>query len=149
MGLDEEFKDAATIAADAAKSALDALLNGEEVAEPQIYDDLFTYYDIFLRELQARSFKEKTPEQTQAQIITYLTVVEGLMSIRSQKNQLFAQKLSMYDTYPLFFTPPQEPSPEEQMAMQEQIMGAPMPMGSGGPPEPPGKPPENPDQVPQ
>jgi len=127
LGLDESFKNAATISATAAKSALEGLLSGEEISEPQIFDDLLIYYDIFLRELQSRSFKESVPSETQENIIAYLTVVEGLMSVRAERNQLFAMKLQEYDTYPLFFTPDQSPTPEDVQSLR-------MGMGGEGPP---------------
>ncbi|RLA65478.1 MAG: hypothetical protein DRQ88_09360 [Epsilonproteobacteria bacterium] len=143
LGLDDAFKDAATIASTAAKSALESLLEGDEVAEPQIFDNLFITYDVFLRELQSRGFKEKTDSNIQNDIISYLTVVEGLMSIRAEKNMLFAQKLQSYDTYPLFFTVAMEGSPMERAGVDQA--GAEKEEGMGGQGVQPGTMPTPPD----
>jgi len=124
--LDDAYKDQATIAATAARSALDSLLNSEEVSPPELYDDLLTYYDIFLRALQERSYKDTGPE-IKKQIESYIKAVEMLMYERARKNSMFAQKMAMVDMFPIFFTIPQEPPPMAVAgmtnAMEEQTMG--------------------------
>jgi hypothetical protein len=126
LGLDDAYKDQATIAATAARSALDSLLNSEEVPPPELYDDLLTYYDIFLRALQERSYKDTGPE-IKKQIESYIKAVEMLMYERARKNSMFAQKMAMVDMFPIFFTIPQEPPPMAVAgmtnAMEEQTMG--------------------------
>ena len=126
LGLDDAYKDQATIAATAARSALDCLLEGEDTAPPEAYDDLLTYYDIFLRALQERSYKDQTNTDIKKKIQHYIKTIEMLMYERARKNQLFAQKMSMLDSFPLFFTIPQEPQPMQTMmgagAAQEHLM---------------------------
>jgi len=140
LGLDDAYKDQATIAATAARSALDSLLEGEVVADPELYDDLLTYYDIFLRALQERSYKDKTNPEIRKKIEHYVKTLEMLMYERSRRNQFFAQKMSMVDTFPLFFTIPQEPQPAEAMMMNQgmqQQLGVPGGAeGAGAAPQP-------------
>lgn len=113
LGNREGFIDEATVAARAADSIYESIINGEEVPEPQPYDDLLTHYKAFTRKLQARTFKEELPSEIQQKLISRIKTIEGLMFLKQQKNPVFAQKLMMLDNYPIFFTVPEAPTESE------------------------------------
>jgi hypothetical protein len=108
LGLDEEFKDAATVSVKAAESTVQSIVDGEKYVEPQIYDDFINQYPIYVRTLWSRSFKEELPSDAQQKLIQHISTMEGLMWERSLKNQKFLMELQEFDYYPIFFEPLQE-----------------------------------------
>lgn len=122
LGADETFKSEATVSLKAAQSILSDILDGAtEVPEPQPYDDLLVHYGVFMRALQARTFKEVLPSATQEVIIDRITTIEFLMWERSLKNQLFRNKLAMLDNYPVFFSADKY---NEMLAVKAGMMNA-------------------------
>lgn len=122
LGADDTFKNEATVALKAAESVLSDIMEGStNVPEPQPYDDLLVHYGVFMRALQARTFKEVLPSEIQQRLIERITTIEFLMWERSLKNQTFAMKLKMLDNYPVFFS---QDKYNEMMAVRSGIMGA-------------------------
>jgi len=111
LGLDETFKEQAQVNVKVAESVVEAILQGEEVPEPQIYDDFLEQYPIFMRTLQSRTFKEQVPSPVQVKLIQHIKTMEGLMWERAIKNQTFAMKIQMRSDFPVFFKPLQVPPP--------------------------------------
>ena len=104
LGTDQAFKDAATIAVTSAESENEAMMTGEELREPTIWEDLFTHWKIHLQKLQEMAFKE-APQEVQAALLQHIGITEMLMSQRGLQNQLFRQKLMTLDAYPAVFVP--------------------------------------------
>ena len=122
LGADETFKNEATVSLRAAQSILSDILDGNgNVPEPQPYDDLLVHYGVFMRALQARTFKEVLPSQIQQVIIERITTIEFLMWERSLKNQAFMAKVSMLDNYPVFFSADKY---NEMLAVKAGMMNA-------------------------
>lgn len=118
LGLDDAFKDEATVAVDAAKQTLELLLEGEPAPEPQEWDNLLVHYSIFSKAIQSVHFKLKTDPQIQQNILGHVMIIEHLMYNRASKNMRFLQELMTLDNYPVLFTLPQPlsalmPVPEE------------------------------------
>ncbi len=129
LGADETFKNEATVSLRAAQSILSDILDGaNEVPEPQPYDDLLVHYGVFMRALQARTFKEVLPSEIQQKIVERITTIEFLMWERSLKNQAFRMRLGMLDNYPVFFSADKY---NEMLAVKAGIMNA---MQSAPPP---------------
>lgn len=105
LGLDHAFVDGATVAVTAAKTVVEALLDGESVPEPQEYDNFLVYYSVFDKTMQSFAFRAKVDQVTQEAFKAYLLVLEGMMWSRAKKNAKFAVQLSQLDNYPMFFTP--------------------------------------------
>ena len=122
LGADETFKDQASTSLKAANSVLDDILDGKtNISEPQVYDDHLIHYSVFMRALQSRTFKEKTPSNIQNILIERIRTIEGLMWERANKNQLFAQKVQMLDNFPVFFSVPNfQAMQATQMMMQAE-----------------------------
>lgn len=106
LGLDEAFKTQATIAVTAARTAVNALMNGEPVAEPEKSDNLLVFYDIFLRSLQTTAYREKVKMETKKNFELYIKTIEGLMYDRARVNRKFLMELMNLNMYPVYFTLP-------------------------------------------
>jgi len=143
LGLDETFKDQSTIALDSAKTALDMILRGKDAPEPQPYDDMVTFYNVFMRQIQSINFKMKVAIDVKQVVFDYILTLEGLMWEKSLKNPMFAQILSTMPNFPAFFTIP------EPMPMVDPMTGMPMadPMMGGMPPEMGMMPPQGGEQM--
>lgn len=107
LGLDDAFKDEATVAVDSAKQILEMLIEGESVPEPEPYDNLLVYYSIFGKAVQTISFKMKTPGGIKERILQYLMTLELLMYDKATKNQAFLMELLQVKSYPVIFTLPE------------------------------------------
>lgn len=118
LGNDDYFKDRVTVSTNAARTALDRLLQGEEVVEPKPWDDLLIHYGIFLQEMQSADFKQRVDQETQSRLGIYLMTLEGLMYDKATKNMKFLSQLMQEDCYPIFFKP-EMPLAQLQMAMQQ------------------------------
>lgn len=129
LGTSEAFIDRVTVAVKSAESENEAMLSGQGVIEPKPWEDLINHYDIHLKSLQERAFKEEVPSDYQNKLIEHVKATEYLMVEKAKRNGLFLQKLMMtFDQFPIFF------APDEQFAMMLRgPMGAPPPMGSGAP----------------
>lgn len=111
LGLDETFTTQATASLNAAKEILAMMLRGEEVPEPKEWEDLIVHHTTLYREMQKPSFQLQVSEPIRLSIEARMKVLEGLMWLRSTKNQKFNMKLMDIEYYPLFFTPPAPPAP--------------------------------------
>lgn len=109
LGLDDAFKDDATIAVTSAKMVLEKMLSGEKVPDPQPYDNLLVHYNIFIRKMQELSYKTKVPAKYQVDIELRVKMLEALMYRRMQKNPKFAMEISNLDNFPVFFEIPAPP----------------------------------------
>lgn len=131
LGSVESFKDKATVAVKSAESENDSMLNGEDVVEPKKWEDLVIHYDIHMKALQERSFKEEVPSDYQAKLILHITVTEMLIWERASKNSLFRQMvMTSLPQYPVFF----KLDADSQMFMSGMMPQAPVsaPSGKGG-----------------
>ena len=120
LGTEEHFQNSATVAVNSARTNLQNILEGEDVPEPQQYDELLVHYSIFCKALQETTFKTTVPEETQGKIIVYITVLESLMFERCKKNMKFLMELADLSNYPIFFTP--ETTVAALVAMNQQMM---------------------------
>jgi len=118
LGMDDAFKDEASVAVASAKTTLQRMLEGKEVAGPKPYDNLMVHYSIFMRAIQEFSFKNKVEGPIQKRIEERIKQLEFLMFARSKKNPKFAMELAQLDNYPVFFEvpmlPPQMPMDQGQ-----------------------------------
>lgn len=106
LGLDDAFKDSATVAVDAAKETLELLLEGEPAPQPEVWDNLLVHYSVFSKAIQSVNFKLKVDPEIRQNILRHVMVIEGLMFERAQKNVKFLGELMTMDNYPVLFTTP-------------------------------------------
>lgn len=104
LGIDNAFVDGATVAVTAAKTLVEAMLNGEPVPEPQEFDNFMVYYRIIDRTMQSFSFRTNVNPVVQETFRQYVKTLEFLMWERAKKNGKFAMELAELDNYPMFFT---------------------------------------------
>lgn len=135
LATEETFTETATYSLDCAKMIFEKMLNGEEVPEPELHDDLIVYYTTMFMAKESYQFKMTVPDNVKRNIYQYITTLEGLLFLKSQKNNKLAMELELLNYYPSFFelpkVGPQMTPEEETMAMQEQEDMMPqLPMGA-------------------
>jgi len=121
MGTDETFTEETTFSLDCAKMVLQRMLEGEEVPEPEMHDDLLVFYSVMYRSIQSFKFKSGVPEEIKTAIYTYIKTIEGLVFLKMQRNQKLAMEVQMLSHYPCFFEPP---TPEAPITADEAMVGA-------------------------
>lgn len=127
LGTDETFTEEATFALDCAKMFLEKMLNGEEVPDPEMHDDLLVYYTTYFRAIQSYQFKTTVPKELKANIYENIKTLEYLIFVKMQKNPKLAQEVTMLSFYPAFFELPQvQPAltPEEQQVEEAKAIEA-------------------------
>lgn len=106
LGLDDAFKDGATVAVDSAKQTLELLLEQEPAPEPRPWDDLMVHYSIFMKAIQSVNFKIRTDPVVQNNVVNHVMILENLMFERAKINQTFLMELMALDNYPAVFKLP-------------------------------------------
>lgn len=106
LGTEESFTERATFSLDSAKMIFDGLLQGKQVAPPEMHHDLIVYYTTMFNAIQSYQFISTTDEETKARIYQYIKTIEGLIFLKMQKNQKLAMEVSMLSYYPSFFELP-------------------------------------------
>lgn len=105
LAADERFVDSATAAVTTAQLENEQLLAGEEVPDPQAYEDLIEKWRVRAQLPQMWMFQRKlSPDRRQA-ILDNLSAIEMLMLEKAAKNPLFAQKVAALELFPLVFVP--------------------------------------------
>ncbi len=125
LGTDEAFTEEATYSLDCAKMMLEKMLNGEEVPDPEMHDDLIVYYTTMWRAKESYQFKMTVPQETKDYVYGYIKTLEGLIFLKSQRNQKLAMEVSNLDYFPSFFELPEvEPqiTPEEANIQQNKAI---------------------------
>lgn len=141
LGLDETFKDRASVALNTARTNMEMIIEGRgaEVPQPRVFDDLLTEYDYFSMAIQEFSFKKKLDDATVKIVIDRLTVIETMMYDRAKKNMKFANMLMQREQYPMFA---EFSEPLSSFAMPPQ------PMQAGANPSEPLNLPNQPQEIP-
>jgi len=111
LGTEESFTEEATFSLDTAKMIFDQLLQGNEVPDPELHDDLMVYYTTMFRAIQSFQFKTKVPVETRDAVYEYIKTLEGLIFIKMMKNPKLAMEVQTLSYYPAFFELPVMPTP--------------------------------------
>lgn len=111
MGLDEAFKDEATLAVDTARTILELMLDGEQVPPPEKTDGLLEFYAVFGRFVESLVYKQKLSPAIKTAIDEYIEGLELLMWQKSVANAKFGEMMMAYEKFPMFFSPPTPPIP--------------------------------------
>jgi hypothetical protein len=124
LATDETFTEEATFALDCAKTMFAKLLEGEEVPEPEMHDDLMVFYTTFYRGIQSYQFKKSVPDELKARVYDHIKTIEGLIFLKMTKNQKLAMEVQMLSYFPSFFELPESQmaaTPAEQNAEMEAM----------------------------
>lgn len=149
LGKDDKMVDIATTALKTAEGLIDDLFAGKEIPEPTPDWDLVQHWKAARRRAQTRKFIEVLPPEIKLEFISHVKAIEYLMFIKAfglkddkgilitAPNLMLQQQMSQLDGYPMYFSLPSEIILN---ALQQPPMGgmvAPMPSGSGLPPQEP------------
>ena len=124
----DAFFDLATAAINAAEAENEEIMAGNDVAEPQPFEDLLQHWESHVKQFNNPSLKstlprdgaetnqliqevlsgENTEELTSPALllVKHLNTTEGLMFQRALINPKFAGRLADFENYPVFFQPP-------------------------------------------
>ena len=118
FGSIDKMHSLATEAIQSAESAVQDLLEGNFVGDPEEWEDLITHLRIYYQAMQKRSFKEDVPNHLRENFNLHVETTERLAAEKAKINPLFASKLAQIELYPIFW---QEavvpPSTEHQQAV--------------------------------
>ena len=104
MGLDERFRNAATVAVTSAKEMIQSLLEGEDVAPIVESDDLLVYYSVFETFMQSMTYKRQVPDEIKTAFVTIMKTVEGFLYEKAKVNSKMLATISQMPYFPRFFT---------------------------------------------
>lgn len=102
MGQHEKFIDYARLAVMSAESENEMLLKGEDVPEPQMYEDLITKWRIRSKLFQTFAFKKMSTKE-QEPILDNMRAIEYLMFQSADLNPAFKQQLLTLQQFPRVF----------------------------------------------
>lgn len=126
FGNSEKMVSIITEAVRASESENEDLLSGQDVADPQEWEDHIIHWRIHTRILQRRAFKEEVPPELRARMIDHIATTEYAMIEKAKVNPLFQAKLAQLDLFPIFYNEsgfmPQ--SAEHQQAMVQGAANA-------------------------
>jgi hypothetical protein len=118
----DRFYDQAAVAARAAEAENEAMLGGEKIADPVMFENLLVHHSIHMRDLQSRGLKTTTPPEIQKELIKHTQATEYLCLEMAKKNPTFAIELAKVPTFPAFF----ELSDIDRLLLDRARMGNPM-----------------------
>jgi hypothetical protein len=104
LGTYEEFRDKATVAVKSAEYENYLFLKGDNVEEPKSYEDLLIHYNVHLKLLQERSYKEEVPSDVRQRLENHIGITEMLMWIAATKNAAFRNQVLAIPQFPIFFS---------------------------------------------
>lgn len=119
-----------------AESENDLMLEGEEIAEPQNFEEHISHWQTHMKLIQSSNFS-KVPREIQEKVFEHIESHEYLMYLQTTAitGQGMSQKLQALDGWPAFFVIP-DPTPEateqteeEMMPQEAQPQGAPQQAG--------------------
>lgn len=123
----DAFFDLATAAINSAEAENDSIMSGEEIAEPQPFEDSLQHWEAHVTLFNNPTVKATLPTdpvETNAALNAAITgniegplspalllakhvnITEGLMFQQALINPKFAMRLADFETYPIFFKPP-------------------------------------------
>ena len=120
FGQDDKMTSIITDALRAAESENESLLAGEPVLDPQEWEDLIVHWQVHVKEMQKRSFKEDVPAEIQASFIEHVKATEYLMAEKASENTLFEAQLAQLAQFPLFYKFVSQPRSREDQTVQKQ-----------------------------
>lgn len=102
MGQHEKFIDYAKVAVQSAESENERFLKGEEVEEPEMFEDLTTHWKIHAKMLQTTAFKKRGAKEREA-AVDHMRATEYLMFRQADQNPAYQQELLSLRAFPLVF----------------------------------------------
>ena len=117
FGSTEKLHTLATEAIHAAESIVQDIVEGNQVPDPEEWEDIITHLRVFYKAIQKRSFKEEVPQERQEYMKLYIETLERIASEKAAKNPLFASKLAQLELFPIFWATNVPASAEQMEAM--------------------------------
>ncbi len=121
----EKFTNSITAAVNTAESENEDMLNGEQVQDPERYEDLITHWETHRIPMQTMEFKT-SPVEVKDLFERHMTATEKLMFEQARESPSFQQRILTLRQFPMFYypTPLNEP-PQLPMMGGEDLGGVP------------------------
>lgn len=138
----DKFVDSATVAVRTAEAETEKLveISAQEASalEPEEFENHLLHWRIHTRQVQEFSFKYKTPDEQQSNLVNHILVHEMFMVEQAKSNPKFAEMLAQLELFPMFYkitaqapAPAPAPMPANMAGMMPPGMG--IPAGPGMP----------------
>jgi hypothetical protein len=98
----DKYFDKTTVAIKAASAENEALLSGEDIADPVMYENTLVHWSSHTLEMQSRGYKSSLPEEVRQKFELHLGATELLMMKAARRNSAFALELAKLPSFPLF-----------------------------------------------
>jgi hypothetical protein len=102
IGDSEKFFDKSTVALKAASAENEAMLAGEDIADPVPYENLLIHWNSHVLEMQSRGYKAALPQAVQKRFEVHTGGTEYLMIRAARRNPAFAIELCKLPQFPMF-----------------------------------------------
>ena len=120
LGQADKFMDEASSSSRSAEYENELILEGEELPDPEIYENLLIHWKVHVKAIQDLSFKRKTPDEIKNKMKEHIMATEMLMGQMAERNPEFGKVLLTLSQFPLFFYP--ETKPQIPMAGQDATL---------------------------
>jgi len=129
FGSDDKMNSLITVAIRAAESENEDILSGEQVGPAEEWEDHIVHWDVHIKAVQTRFFKEEVPEEIRHVMIDHIELHEFNMIERMKLNPTFEAQLASMPMFPMFYKDgPRPRTMEQQMAEAQAIAAAPAPV---------------------
>ena len=108
----EKYFDKTTVAVKAAAAENEAVLSGEDIADPVPYENMLVHWNSHVLEMQSRGYKSSLPREAREKLEVHTGATELLMMKTARKNPAYAIELCKLPAFPLFL----------ELSMQDSIL---------------------------
>lgn len=102
FGQAEKFYDIATAANRSAEAENEEMLQGRDVKDPELFENLIVHWKAHMIAIQSRYFKDSVPVDIQQKFFVHILATETLMEEQAANNPGFAQQLMTLPEFPAF-----------------------------------------------
>ena len=103
LGLDERFRDAASVASTSAREMISLILEGGEVPAIEKGDDLLVWYSVFETFMQSMQYKRLVHPDMKEVFEDKVMAIEGFLYEKAKVNPKMMMKLGEHEYFPRFF----------------------------------------------
>lgn len=140
LGNTDRFITPTRVARFAAESENDSLLRGDDVADPEAYEDQIVHWQTHMKEVQSPDYKSY-PDSVREEFEAHIKAHEMIMDDLAQESQAFAQQVTVIPQFPVFFKRQAPPAAAPELQSQQappptQPSPEPSPMPLNGPASP-------------
>lgn len=120
FGQDEKMTTLITAAVRAAESENEDIISGKPFGPAEEWEDHLTHWDVHVKAIQSRYFKEEVPEELRHLMMDHIELHEFLMVEQAKQNPTYEAQLAALPMFPLFLATDFRPRTMEQQIAEAQ-----------------------------